>query len=157
MPTEHGYSEDRSVSIIKLEICGNGATKRAASKANRSRAELPSPHRDGQSGTPRNPDCPNRDPHNRRSPYEPAGISAVVPAGVSTLLPRRAYRPDTSFSGISSALARTGERSMLRPETPGLMTETVYISGLGSFFPGARISNDEMEDVLGRVHGQPSR
>jgi 3-oxoacyl-[acyl-carrier-protein] synthase III len=46
---------------------------------------------------------------------------------------------------------------MLRPETPGLMTETVYISGLGSFFPGARISNDEMEDVLGRVHGQPSR
>lgn len=33
----------------------------------------------------------------------------------------------------------------------------VYITGLGKFLPGSPISNDDMEDYLGRIHGQPSR
>jgi 3-oxoacyl-[acyl-carrier-protein] synthase III len=37
------------------------------------------------------------------------------------------------------------------------MSQAAYISGLGSFFPGPCIANDEMEQILGRVHGQPSR
>ncbi|MFZ5891977.1 MAG: 3-oxoacyl-[acyl-carrier-protein] synthase III C-terminal domain-containing protein [Myxococcota bacterium] len=37
------------------------------------------------------------------------------------------------------------------------MNQAVYVSGLGSFFPGPCVSNDEMEAILGRVHGQPSR
>lgn len=34
---------------------------------------------------------------------------------------------------------------------------TVYITSSGSFLPGPAINNDEMEDVLGFVHGKPSR
>ncbi|HET9934759.1 MAG TPA: beta-ketoacyl-ACP synthase III, partial [Polyangiaceae bacterium] len=37
------------------------------------------------------------------------------------------------------------------------MADAVYVTGLGSFFPGAPITNDQMEEVLGRVHGHPSR
>lgn len=33
----------------------------------------------------------------------------------------------------------------------------VFITGLGRFFPGTPISNDEMEDYLGRIHGRPAR
>ena len=37
------------------------------------------------------------------------------------------------------------------------MHTDVFISGLGRFFPGAPISNDQIEDVLGRIHGRPAR
>src|SRR5688572_26464087 len=33
----------------------------------------------------------------------------------------------------------------------------VYITALGKFLPGEPVSNEEMEDFLGRVHGRPSR
>lgn len=33
----------------------------------------------------------------------------------------------------------------------------VFITGLGAFFPGPKVSNDEMEDRLGRIHGRTSR
>ncbi|MBI4902328.1 MAG: iron-containing redox enzyme family protein [Acidobacteria bacterium] len=32
-----------------------------------------------------------------------------------------------------------------------------YLTGLGSFLPGPPVTNDEMEDYLGRIHGKPSR
>lgn len=32
----------------------------------------------------------------------------------------------------------------------------VFITGVGSFLPGARIGNDRMEDFLGRIGGRPS-
>ena len=34
---------------------------------------------------------------------------------------------------------------------------SAYLTGLGKFLPGAPISNDEMEDYLGRIHGKRSR
>ncbi|SEA07166.1 beta-ketoacyl-ACP synthase III [Alkalimonas amylolytica] len=34
---------------------------------------------------------------------------------------------------------------------------SVYISSTGHFLPGPAISNDEMESILGLVHGKPSR
>lgn len=37
------------------------------------------------------------------------------------------------------------------------MQNDVYITALGKFLPGAPVSNDEMEDYLGRIHGKPSR
>jgi 3-oxoacyl-[acyl-carrier-protein] synthase-3 len=37
------------------------------------------------------------------------------------------------------------------------MTTDVFITGLGKFFPGVPISNDEMEDYLGRIHGRAAR
>jgi 3-oxoacyl-[acyl-carrier-protein] synthase-3 len=33
----------------------------------------------------------------------------------------------------------------------------VYITGLGKFFPGPAIPNDELEDYLGKIHGRPAR
>lgn len=33
----------------------------------------------------------------------------------------------------------------------------VFITGLGKYFPGAPIPNEEMEDYLGRIHGRPAR
>lgn len=33
----------------------------------------------------------------------------------------------------------------------------VYITGMGTFLPGPPVSNDEMEDHLGRIHGKPSK
>lgn len=33
----------------------------------------------------------------------------------------------------------------------------VYITALGKFFPGHPVTNDEMEDYLGRIHGKDSR
>ena len=38
-----------------------------------------------------------------------------------------------------------------------MTTTDVFITGLGKFFPGAPIGNDEMEDYLGRIHGRPAR
>ena len=35
--------------------------------------------------------------------------------------------------------------------------KTVYITSSGAFLPGPPISNDEMELVLGQIHGKPSR
>src|SRR5262249_26740129 len=32
-----------------------------------------------------------------------------------------------------------------------------YLTALGKFLPGAPVSNDEMEDYLGRIHGKQSR
>jgi 3-oxoacyl-[acyl-carrier-protein] synthase-3 len=32
-----------------------------------------------------------------------------------------------------------------------------YITSTGAFLPGPPIANDEMEDILGRVGGKPSR
>jgi 3-oxoacyl-[acyl-carrier-protein] synthase-3 len=32
----------------------------------------------------------------------------------------------------------------------------VWITGAGAFLPGPRVSNDAMEDYLGRIHGRPS-
>src|SRR4051794_38728148 len=32
-----------------------------------------------------------------------------------------------------------------------------YITGIGKYLPGPPISNEEMEDYLGRIHGRPSR
>lgn len=37
------------------------------------------------------------------------------------------------------------------------MSDYVYLTGFGSFFPGPPIANDEMEDYLGRIDGRPSR
>lgn len=37
------------------------------------------------------------------------------------------------------------------------MTNDVFITQLGKFFPGAPISNDEIEDYLGLIHGRPAR
>ncbi len=37
------------------------------------------------------------------------------------------------------------------------MTGSAYITGLSAYLPNAPVANDEMEDVLGRVNGQPSR
>ena len=37
------------------------------------------------------------------------------------------------------------------------MTDKVYITRLAKFLPNAPVSNDEMEDVLGRIGGRPSR
>ena len=33
----------------------------------------------------------------------------------------------------------------------------VYLVSLGAFFPGEPVSNEEMEDRLGRIHGRDSR
>ncbi len=35
--------------------------------------------------------------------------------------------------------------------------KNVYITGLGAYFPGEPIPNEEMEEFLGYVHGRPSR
>lgn len=37
------------------------------------------------------------------------------------------------------------------------MTGTAYITNLSSFLPGAPVSNDDMESILGMVGGKPSR
>ena len=37
------------------------------------------------------------------------------------------------------------------------MNTPVYINALGKFLPGPPVSNDEMEDYLGRIHGKASR
>lgn len=37
------------------------------------------------------------------------------------------------------------------------MTQNVYVTGLGAYFPGPAIDNDNVERVLGLVHGKPSR
>ena len=37
------------------------------------------------------------------------------------------------------------------------MTTDVFITGLGKFFPGPPIPNDEIEDYLGLIHGRPAR
>ena len=37
------------------------------------------------------------------------------------------------------------------------MSRPVYINAIGKFLPGNPISNDEMEDYLGLINGQPSR
>jgi 3-oxoacyl-[acyl-carrier-protein] synthase-3 len=37
------------------------------------------------------------------------------------------------------------------------MTPEVFITGLGKFFPGPPIANDEMEAHLGLIHGRPAR
>lgn len=34
---------------------------------------------------------------------------------------------------------------------------SVYITSTGHHLPGPAINNDEIEDILGRVHGKPSR
>jgi 3-oxoacyl-[acyl-carrier-protein] synthase-3 len=39
---------------------------------------------------------------------------------------------------------------------PARTLSEVYITGLGAFFPGEPVANDEMEDYLGRIGGQPS-
>lgn len=36
-------------------------------------------------------------------------------------------------------------------------SKTAYITSMGSYLPGPPISNDEMESVLGMIHGKPSR
>ncbi len=36
------------------------------------------------------------------------------------------------------------------------MSKNVFITGCGSFLPGAPVSNDAMEDHIGRIHGRPS-
>src|SRR3954462_9848591 len=41
--------------------------------------------------------------------------------------------------------------------SPTPMTQDVFITGLGKFFPGAPIPNDQLEDYLGRIHGRPAR
>ena len=40
---------------------------------------------------------------------------------------------------------------------PQNVLANVYITALGKHLPGAPVTNDEMEDRLGRIHGQPSR
>ena len=35
--------------------------------------------------------------------------------------------------------------------------EDVYITGLGKFFPGPPVGNDEIEDYLGKIHGRTAR
>lgn len=40
---------------------------------------------------------------------------------------------------------------------PTSSSRNVYITGTGSYLPGAPVSNDEMEEVLGLVGGKPSR
>lgn len=37
------------------------------------------------------------------------------------------------------------------------MTTDVFITGLGKFFPGPPIPNDQLEDYLGLIHGRPAR
>ncbi|HEY7377025.1 MAG TPA: 3-oxoacyl-[acyl-carrier-protein] synthase III C-terminal domain-containing protein [Polyangia bacterium] len=37
------------------------------------------------------------------------------------------------------------------------MSDEVFITGLGKFFPGPPIPNDELEEYLGRIHGRPAR
>ncbi len=37
------------------------------------------------------------------------------------------------------------------------MSGKAYLTALGSFLPGPPVSNEEMEDYLGRIHGKPSR
>ena len=37
------------------------------------------------------------------------------------------------------------------------MGDAVYITALGKFLPGPPVSNDEMEDYLGMIGGEPSR
>jgi 3-oxoacyl-[acyl-carrier-protein] synthase-3 len=37
------------------------------------------------------------------------------------------------------------------------MTAKVYITDIASFLPNAPVGNDEIENVLGRVNGRPSR
>src|SRR5262245_33798678 len=37
------------------------------------------------------------------------------------------------------------------------MSEAVYITAMGKFLPGPPISNDEVEDYLGKIGGKPSR
>jgi 3-oxoacyl-[acyl-carrier-protein] synthase III len=36
------------------------------------------------------------------------------------------------------------------------MSKNVFITGCGSFLPGAPVANDAMEDHIGRIHGRPS-
>ena len=37
------------------------------------------------------------------------------------------------------------------------MATDVFITGLGKFFPGPPIPNDELEAFLGMIHGRPAR
>jgi 3-oxoacyl-[acyl-carrier-protein] synthase-3 len=37
------------------------------------------------------------------------------------------------------------------------MPSDVFITALGKFLPGAPVGNEEMEEILGRIHGRPSR
>src|SRR5881394_3108983 len=37
------------------------------------------------------------------------------------------------------------------------MKQPVYINAFGKFLPGPPVTNDEMEDFLGRIHGKSSR
>ncbi len=39
----------------------------------------------------------------------------------------------------------------------GTQDRPVYLTALGAFFPGKPVSNAEMEDYLGRIHGRPSK
>lgn len=51
--------------------------------------------------------------------------------------------------------------AVLAPASPASAYATarpdVYIHGAGRFLPGAPVGNEEMEDYLGKVHGQASR
>ena len=38
-----------------------------------------------------------------------------------------------------------------------MSTRPVYLTGLGKYLPGKPVTNDEMEDYLGRIRGRPSR
>lgn len=37
------------------------------------------------------------------------------------------------------------------------MNSPVYVTSLGTFLPGPPVSNEEMEDYLGKIHGKASR
>ena len=60
----------------------------------------------------------------------------------------RLYRPKKQHN---DAALRVQESAIL-----SAMLRDVYITGCGRFLPGEPISNEHMEDHLGRIHGRPS-